>query len=345
MNSEFQFREKIPVAILGATGTVGQQFVALLTDHPWFEINALMGSERTAGKCYGEAVHWLQPRPLDPAIAKMKVLPAEPVSSCSLVFSALDSSVAGAIETAFAERGYIVVSNASSHRMNPQVPLLIPDVNPDHADLIKEQPGKGKIITNPNCTATGLTLALKPLFDNFGLRTVHVVTLQAISGAGYPGVSAFDILDNVIPHISGEEEKVETEPQKILGDNTFTISAQCNRVPLTDGHLECVSVSLKERASPAELIDAWNSYRGVAQEWRLSSAPAQPIYYSDDRYFPQPKLQRHLDKGMAVSVGQLRASCHFDYQFTLLSHNTIRGGAGGAILNAELLVKKGYIYW
>lgn len=345
MNSEFQFREKIPVAILGATGTVGQQFVSLLTDHPWFEINALMGSERTAGKPYGEVVHWLQQNALDPSIAKMKVLPAEPVSSCSLVFSALDSSVAGPIEIAFAESGYIVVSNAASHRMDPKVPLLIPDVNPDHADLIKSQSWPGKIITNPNCTATGLTLALKPLFDRFGLKAVHAVTFQAISGAGYPGVSAIDILDNIIPHISGEEEKVETEPQKILGDNSFAISAQCNRVPLTDGHLECVCVSLKERASPEELIDAWNNYRGIAQEWRLPSAPHQPIYYSNDRYFPQPKLQRHLEKGMAVAVGQLRESRHFDYQFTLLSHNTIRGGAGGAILNAELLVKKGYIYW
>lgn len=345
MNSEFQFREKIPVAILGATGTVGQQFVALLSDHPWFEITALMGSERTAGKLYQDAVHWLQPKPLDPVIGKMQILPTQPLKSCSIAFSALDSSVAGSIESAFAEAGYLVVSNASHHRMGENIPLLIPDINPEHADLLKAQTTRGKIVTNPNCTATGLTIALKPLLDSFGLKHVHVVTFQAVSGAGYPGVSAFDILDNIIPHISGEEDKLETEPHKILGNNAFTISAQCNRAPITDGHLECVSVSLEKPATEEEIIACWNNYRGLAQEWRLPSAPQQPMIYSNDRYFPQPKLQRHYDKGMVVSIGQLKKSNHFDFQFTLLSHNTIRGAAGGAILNAELLVKKGYVYW
>lgn len=345
MNSDFQFREKIPVVILGATGTVGQQFVSLLSQHPWFEIVALMGSERSHGKCYKDAVHWLQPKPLDPFLAEMKVTPTEPTTIGSIAFSALDSTVAGSIETTFAEAGYLVVSNASHHRMQPDVPLLIPDINPDHADILTGQKTRGKIVTNPNCTATGLSIALKPLLDRFGLKKVHVVTFQAISGAGYPGVSAFDIIDNVIPHIVGEEEKLESEPHKILGDSTFPITAQCNRAPLTDGHLECVSVSLKEGATVEELIDSWNRYRGIAQEWRLPSAPIQPIHYESDRFFPQPKLHRLQEKGMAVSIGQLKASNPYDFQFTLLSHNTIRGAAGGAILNAELLVKKGFVYW
>jgi aspartate-semialdehyde dehydrogenase len=345
VNADFQFREKIPVAILGATGTVGQQFVVLLANHPWFEIVALTGSERSAGKPYHEAVHWVQPTPIDPQIAHLIVSPNEPHPKVSIAFSALDTSVAGAIESSYAEAGITVISNASAHRMRDDVPLLIPDVNPDHADLLKTQTTKGKIVTNPNCTATGLTIALKPLQDKFGLKTVHVVTFQAISGAGYPGVAAYDILDNMIPHIQGEEEKLQIEPQKILGDSSIIISAQCNRAPLTDGHVECVSVTLKEKATAEELIEAWNSYRGLAQEWKLPTAPLQPINYQNGRNYPQPRLQKMQGKGMAVSIGQLKKSANFDFQFTLLSHNTMRGAAGGAVLNAELLVKKGYIYW
>lgn len=345
MNTDFQFREKIPVTILGATGTVGQQFVALLANHPWFEIIALTGSERSVGKPYIEAVHWLQPTPIDPNIAHIIVSANEPISTASIAFSALDTSIAGHIESAYAEAGILVISNASAHRMREDVPLLIPDVNPDHVELLKKQTTKGKIVTNPNCTATGLSIALKPLHDKFGVKSVHVVTFQAISGAGYPGVSAFDILDNVIPYISGEEDKMETEPQKILGDSSIVISAQCNRAPIIDGHLECVSVTLKEKASAEDLIEAWNSYRGLAQEWKLPSAPLQPINYQNGRHYPQPRLQKMTGKGMAVSIGQLRKSSNFDFQFTLLSHNTIRGAAGGAILNAELLVKKGHVYW
>lgn len=345
MNADFQYREKIPVIVLGATGTVGQQFISLLAHHPWFEIVAITGSERTVGKKYKDAVHWLQSAPIDPVIADMTVSISKPVNKASIAFSALDSSVAGPIEMEFAEAGFLVISNAANHRMREDVPLLIPDVNPDHADLLKIQKTKGKIVTNPNCTATALTIALKPLHDQFGLKSVHVVTFQAISGAGYPGVSGMDILDNVLPHISGEEEKIESEPKKILGDSSFTISAQCNRAPITEGHIECVSVTLQKRATEAQLIEAWNSYRGLAQEWMLHSAPLQPIYYRSDRLFPQPRYHRLLDKGMAVSIGQLKQSQNFDFQFTLLSHNTIRGAAGGAILNAELLVKKGYVYW
>ena len=345
MNADFQFREKIPVAILGATGVVGQHFVSLLARHPWFDIVAVTGSERSAGKKYKDAVRWVLTAPIDPVIAEMTVSATTPTIPASIVFSALDSSVAGAIEEEFAAAGYLVISNASNHRMREDVPLLIPDVNPDHTDLLKAQKTKGKIATNPNCTATALTIALKPLHDQFGLKNVHVVTFQAVSGAGYPGVSSLDILDNVLPYISGEEEKVESEPRKILGDTSFPISAQCNRAPLTDGHVECVSVTLTKKASEEQLIQAWNSYRGLAQEWMLHSAPLQPIHYCGDRLFPQPRYQRLLDKGMAVSIGQLKKSANFDYQFTLLSHNGIRGGAGGAVLNAELLVKKGFVYW
>ena len=345
MNIDFQFREKIPVAILGATGTVGQQFVALLSTHPWFEITTLTGSERSIGKPYQEAVHWLQQNPIDPLIAPIVVSANNPSSSVSIAFSALDASIAGPIETAYAEAGVIVISNASAHRMRSDVPLLIPDVNPHHLDLLAQQTTKGKIITNPNCTATGLTLALKPLHDLFGIESVHAVTFQAISGAGYPGVSAYDILDNVIPHIAGEEEKIEKEPLKILGDSSIKISAQCNRAPLTDGHLECVSVTLKKKASKDEIINAWNSYQGLAQELKLPSAPLQPIQYRQEQNYPQPRYQKMRGKGMAVAIGQLRDSQNFDYQFTLLTHNTIRGAAGGAILNAELLVKQGFVYW
>ncbi len=345
MNSDFQYREKIPVVVLGATGTVGQQFVSLLANHPWFEVVAVTGSERTAGKKYKDAVHWLQQKPIDPIIAEMTVSATLTTIPASIAFSALDSAIAGTVEVEFAEAGYLVISNAANHRMREDVPLLIPDVNPGHAELLKSQKTKGKIVTNPNCTATALTIALKPLHDQFGLKNVHVVTFQAISGAGYPGVASLDIMDNILPHISGEEDKIQTEPQKILGDDSFTISAQCNRVPITDGHVECVSVSLKKKATAEELIHAWNSYLGLAQEWLLHSAPLQPIHYRSDKLFPQPKYHRLLDKGMAVSIGQLKPSNNFDFQFTLLSHNTIRGAAGGAILNAELLVKKGYVYW
>lgn len=345
MNIDFQFREKIPVTILGATGTVGQQFVALLSNHPWFEIVSLTGSERSIGKPYQDAVHWLQPTPVDPLIAPIIVSASEPHPRAVIAFSALDASVAESVETAYAEAGSIVISNASAHRMREDVPLLIPDINPDHLERLSLQKTKGKIVTNPNCTATGLTLALKPLHDHFGLQSAHVVTFQAISGAGYPGVSAYDILDNVIPYIAGEEEKIRTEPLKILGDPSIIISAQCNRAPLTDGHLECVSVKLKKKASTDEIIAAWNNYQGEAQALKLPTAPLQPIHYRGNKDYPQPRYQKMRGKGMAVSIGQLRSSGNFDYQFTLLTHNTIRGAAGGAILNAELMVKKGFVYW
>lgn len=338
---------KIPVAILGATGSVGQRFIELLVNHPWFEIKALAASERSAGKPYREAVNWLMPSALPSHIGDMIVQPCEPNLPCEWVFSGLDSSVAGEIETHFLNAGYTVHSNARNHRMRADVPLLVPEVNSDHLPLIFQQKTKGKIITNPNCSTIGLTIALKPLADAFGLESVHVVTLQAISGAGYPGVASLDIMDNVVPHINGEEQKLETETLKILGRYeqnriehcAFKISAHCNRVPVNDGHLECVSVKLKSKATAKEVIAAWREFRGLPQKLHLPLAPQSPLYYFEETAYPQPKLHRLLDKGMAVSIGRLRECPIFDYKFALLSHNTIRGAAGGAILNAELMLE------
>lgn len=354
MGCDMHFREKVPVAILGATGSVGQRFVELLAHHPWFEVIAVAASERSAGKRYAEAVNWHMPTPLPSHIANMQIMPCLPKMSCPLVFSGLASSVAGDIESEFAEAGYVVVSNARNHRMQPDVPLLIPEVNPTHLELLKLQKfSKGKIITNPNCSTIGLSLALKPIHDAFGIESAHVVTMQAISGAGYPGVSSMDIMDNVIPFINGEEQKIEQEPLKILGSfsdgrihpASIKISAQCNRVAVTDGHMECVSLKLKSKASRDDIIQAWRKYSGDVQQMVLPHAPKQPIHYLDENHFPQPKLHRHLERGMAVAVGRLRECPLFDYKFTLLSHNTIRGAAGGAILCAELLLKTGHIFW
>lgn len=342
-------RQKIPVAILGATGSVGQRLVQLLANHPWFEIAALAASERSYGKLYSDAVNWLLPEPIPPKIAQMKVGLCYPDLPCSVVFSGLDSSVAGDVETAFAKAGYIVISNAKNHRMDPSVPLLIPEVNADHLQLVKKQGfGKGMIVTDPNCSVMGLVLALKPIVDAFGIEAVHVVTMQALSGAGYPGVASMDIFDNVIPFIQGEEEKIETEPLKILGrlgENgvipaDMSISAHCNRVAVSDGHLACVSIKLKAKASRSDLIAAWESFEGIPQKNKLPMAPERPLYYLDHQAHPQPKLHRHMDKGMSVAIGRLRSCPLFDYKFAILSHNTVRGAAGAAILNAELMVNQ-----
>lgn len=346
-NASFQPLKKNPVAILGATGSVGQRFVELLANHPWFEIASIAASERSVGKKYGEVCNWLMPTPLPQAIADMKVSACKPGIAGKLAFSALDSSVAGDIEQDFANAGYVVVSNASNHRMHPDVPLLIPEVNGDHLGMIPQQRfNGGMIVANPNCSAIGLCIALKPIFETFGLESVHVVTMQAISGAGYPGMASIDIMDNVIPHIGGEEHKLETEPLKIFGritegkivPATFAMSAHCNRVAVTDGHMECVSIKLKNKASKQEIINAWQSFTSEAQRLMLPSAPKHPIHYLEGDASPQPRLHRHRDKGMAVSVGRLRECPLFDYKFVLLSHNTIRGAAGGALLCAELLM-------
>ncbi len=344
--------EPIAVGILGATGSVGQRFVELLAGHPWFRLTAVAASSQSAGKPYGEAVRWLMSTPLPDEVARMKVAECTPDLPCRLVFSALDASVAGEVEEAFARAGYIVVSNARNHRMDADVPLLVPDVNAEHLRLVERQRyGTGMIVTNPNCSTTGLVLALKPLADAFGLEAVSVVTLQAASGAGYPGVPSLDLLDNVIPRIGGEEDKLETEPKKILGGyadgaiawRDVAISAACNRVAVVDGHTECISVRLREKPSLERIIDAWRAYRGVPQEVGLPLAPAQPIHYFDEPSFPQPRLHRGVERGMAVSVGRLRPCPLLGYKFVALVHNTVRGAAGGALLNAELMLRQGYI--
>lgn len=332
--------EKIAVGILGATGTVGQKFVELLSNHPWFEITALAASDRSSGKKYGEVTN------VSGKLAEMTILPCIPNLPCRVVFSGLDSSVAGEIEEAFAKGGYIVISNSKNHRMHPNVPLLIPEVNSDHLNLIaKQQFGSGAIITNPNCSVIGIALALKPLLDLWTLEAVHVVTLQALSGAGYPGVPSLDILDNVIPYIDGEEAKVETEPLKILGTyqnhavipHPMKLSAQCTRVAVSDGHMACISIKMKEKVSQHEIRQAWENFKSVPEQLKLPSAPKFPIQYLENEKHPQPKLHRNLDGGMAVSIGRLRECPLFDWKFVILSHNTVRGAAGCAILNAELM--------
>jgi aspartate-semialdehyde dehydrogenase len=339
---------KIPVGILGATGSVGQKFVEVLSRHPWFEIAALCASERSVGRHYSQSMDWFMSTPLPSQIAEMIVQPCDPSLDCPLVFSGLDSSVAGEIETAFAEAGYIVISNSWNHRMDPNVPLVIGEVNPDHLALADRQSfSKGRIITNPNCSVIGLTLALKPLMDRFGIEAVQVVTLQALSGAGYPGIPSMDVCDNIIPYIAGEEYKIETEPLKILGklqsngikNADIAISAQCNRVAVSNGHMECVSVKLKDAASPEHIVEAWCQMSGLPQQLQLPTAPLHSLYYFEQPNYPQPRLHRSLDKEMAVTIGHLRPCPIQDYKFTLLSHNTMRGAVGTALLNAELLVK------
>lgn len=330
---------RIPVGILGATGAVGQRFIELLVDHPWFEVTALAASERSSGKKFSEAARWLMSTPLPEKIANLVVEAPGSKLKPRILFSALDSSVAGEIEADLAAKGYTIISNARNHRMLPHIPLVIPEVNASHLELLSRQK-HGKIVCVPNCSTVGLTLALKPLFDRFGIEQLQVVTLQAISGAGYPGVASLDIMDNVIPFISGEEEKIETETLKILGSASvpapFKISAQCNRVAVTDGHTECVSLKLKNPATLDEMIETWQNFSGLD----LPMAPSLPIWVHTEERFPQPKLHRHQDKAMAVHVGRLRRCQVFDYKFTLMSHNTVRGAAGGGILIAELMKSK-----
>ncbi len=343
--------KKIQVAILGATGSVGQRFIELLINHPWFEVAELAASDRSAGKKYSEATNWIMQTPLPEKFANMIVKKCEPNLESKIAFSGLDASVAGEIESDFAKNGYYVVSNARNHRFDEDVPLMIPEVNPDHLDLLKSQNYKGGIVTNPNCSTIGMVLALKPLYDAFGLEAVNVVTMQAVSGGGYPGVPSLDIIDNVVPFIGGEENKMETEPLKILGklssnkiENAhFKISAQCNRVAVIDGHLETVQVKFKNKPSAEEIIKVWKEFKSVPQELDLPSAPEYPIVYFYEDKYPQPKIHRNIDKGMAASIGRLRECPLFDYKFVVLSHNTIRGAAGGTILIAELMKAKGYL--
>ena len=344
--------KKISVGILGATGSVGQKFIQLLESHPYFEVKEVIASERSAGKIYAQAVNWFLPGKIPSGASNLTVKSTEKEIDCPLLFSGLDASVAGEVEEKYARAGHIVVSNSKNHRFDPDVPLLIPEVNADHLELLNQQKfGKGKIVTNPNCSTIGLVIALKPLLDVFGLEQVNVVTLQAISGAGYPGLSGVTIIENAIPFIGGEEQKIESEPLKLFGKVgsegvtllDLPISAQCNRVAVIDGHLLSVQVKLKRRGKREELIKAWQNFSAAPQELDLPSAPDQPIHYFEEDDYPQPRLHRNLENGMAVSVGRLRECPIFDYKFSVLSHNTVRGAAGGAILCAELMKAKGFI--
>ena len=342
--------ERIPVAILGATGSVGQRFIQLLANHPWFRVHEVVASDRSAGKPYAAAADWRLETlvPEDVGGLTVKALGGELESR--LLFSGLDSSVAGEAEEEYANRGCAVISNSKNHRMDDDVPLLIPEINADHLGAVDVQRRrrKGYIVTNPNCSVMGLAIALAPLERAFGIEAVHVTTMQAISGAGYAGVASYAILDNVIPYIGGgEEEKIETEPRKILGrwkDERFaeapmTISAQVNRVPTIDGHLMTVSAKLREQAEIRDVRAAMESFEPLD----LPSAPKRPIHYLDAADRPQPRLDRDREHGMAVSVGRLRHCPILDIRFVALVHNTIRGAAGAAILNAELLKVRGLL--
>lgn len=350
---------RIPVAVLGATGAVGQRFIALLADHPWFEVVEVLASERSANKRYAEAVPWLAPAELPPAVAALEVGRVGSPVSAPLCFSALDSSVAREAELELARAGKLVISNASSWRMDPRVPLIVPEVNPEHLALLDAQTDHpGGIVTNPNCSTIGLVLALRPLLDAaFGLARVQVVTLQAISGAGTPTPATLGFLGNVVPFIPGEEEKLESETAKILGELVggseqtnlaiepaeLEVEAQCNRVPVIDGHTLCVRVELEEGATREDLLAAWREFSGPPQELELPSAPDPLIHLHDALDAPQPRQHAELGNGMGIHIGRLRERSPREWQFTTLSHNTLRGAAGGSILVGELALATGWM--
>jgi aspartate-semialdehyde dehydrogenase len=345
---------KLPVGILGATGVVGQRFIQMLEGHPWFEVAWLAASDRSEGRPYAEAARWRLKTAIPDNVAKMTVTAAQPDGAPKIIFAALDASIARELEPQFAAAGCAVISNSSALRMQADVPLVIPEVNGDHIRLIDKQSWRsqsgGYVVTNPNCCAIGLALALAPLHRAFTLEAVMAVTMQAVSGAGYPGVPSLDILGNVIPYIPKEEEKMEEETQKLLGTLNgarvvpapFAMSAQCNRVAVEDGHTESIAIRLKQKAKAEEIIAAWNDFRAEPQQLRLPSAPEQPIVYMTAPDRPQPRFDVDLGAGMTTAVGRLRKCNVLDWKFTVLSHNTIRGAAGAALLNAELLKAKGY---
>lgn len=343
---------RIPVAVLGATGAVGQRFVSLLDGHPWFRVAALAASERSAGKPYAQAVRWFLPDPMPAWAAGMTVTPCDPArAQAAVAFSGLDASVAGEVEEAFARAGAAVVSNSRNHRMAPDVPLLIPEVNADHLELVESQRrrlgGRGFIVTNPNCSTVGLAVSLAPLHRGLGLRRVLVATMQAISGAGYPGVPSVDILDNVIPYIGNEEEKMQSETQKILGTAKtpagFAVSAHCNRVQVSDGHTLTVSIETEKKATPEAAADLLRGFRSPLASLGLPSQPETVIEVRPEADRPQPRFDRMAGRGMTVSVGRIRRCPVLDLKYVALVHNTIRGAAGVAILNAELLKARGYL--
>jgi len=349
--------ERRRVGILGATGTVGQRFIQLLSNHPWFEVAWLAASDRSAGKTYGEACKWKLDTPLPARIAAMAVMPNVPEGTAAgelpkIIFAALDADIARELEPKFAAAGCAVVSNSSAFRMTEVVPLVVPEVNADHLALIERQSWRkdsgGYIVTNPNCCAIGLVLALKPLEERFGIESLFVSTMQAVSGAGYPGVASLDILGNVVPYIKNEEEKLQEEVGKLLGKLgrggiemlDAKLSAHCNRVAVEDGHMECVSIKLRTKATRDEVLAAWSEFAPLAG-LHLPTAPEQPVEFDVNPDRPQPRLDKMRGRGMASTVGRLRECNLLDWKFVVLSHNTIRGAAGAAVLNAEVLARLG----
>jgi aspartate-semialdehyde dehydrogenase len=345
---------RIEVGVLGATGMVGQNFARLLADHPWFQLTWVGASDRSAGKQYSEATSWRLDGVMPPSVAGLTVSECKPGNAPKLVFSSMDAHVATEIEQEFAAAGHIVVSNSKNFRMYDDVPLLVPEVNAAHLELIKSQRAlrgwKGAIVTNPNCVAVPLAMALAP-FKKYGIQRFFTTSMQAVSGAGYPGVASLDILGNVIPFIGGEEPKVEEEPLKILGDIVdgkvaflnARVSAHCNRVPTVDGHLLTVSVALEHKVSRDQLLDDIASFRGLPQQRQLPSAPPAPLVYMHEENRPQPRRDGPRDNGMTVFMGRLRPCPLFDWKFVTLGHNTIRGAAGAAVLNAELMHSEGLL--
>jgi aspartate-semialdehyde dehydrogenase len=345
---------RIPVAVLGATGSVGQRFIQLLEQHPWFRVAEVVASERSAGKCYREATEWRLDAFMPEDVRDLRVKGYDDALDSPVAFSALPGEIAGEIEQRLASQGHAVLSNTSTHRMESDVPLLIPEVNPDHAQAIEAQRAgrgwSGFIATNPNCSTIHMVLTLKPLQDAFGLDAVMVTTMQAISGAGYPGVPSLDMIDNVVPFIRTEEEKMAEETGKLLGqwDGGFrsaevAVSASCNRVFVRDGHTECVSVRMANGATPDEVADAMRTFRGKPQELELPSAPAHPVIVRDEPNRPQPALDRDAERGMSSVVGRIRPCPIMGVKYVLLGHNTVRGAAGASILNAELFKVEGML--
>ncbi|MGE5644502.1 MAG: aspartate-semialdehyde dehydrogenase [Acidobacteriota bacterium] len=346
--------QKIEVGVLGATGMVGQHFIKFLQGHPWFEMKWAGASDRSSGKKYRDATSWRLDGTMPATVADLTVEDCKPGNAPRLLFSAMDASVATEIERAFAAAGHIVVSNSRNHRMELDVPLLVPEINPTHLQLIPHQQRarkwKGQIVTNPNCSTVVLTMALGPL-KQFGITRVVVTTMQALSGAGYPGVPSMDINANVIPFIGGEEAKIEQETQKILGECrgdhieplAARVSAHCNRVPVVDGHTETVSVEFSAKPSEQDVLEAFRSFASVPQERKLPSAPPQPVIYMTDRDRPQPRRDVERERGMAAFVGRLRECPVFDWKFVAMGHNTVRGAAGAAVLNAELMASEGLL--
>jgi len=349
-------KTKYPIGILGATGMVGQRYIQLLENHPWFEVAWLAASDRSSGKLYGDAAKWRLDSPLPERIAQMTVSPADPEGAPKIIFSSIDSPIARELEPKFAAAGCAVISNSSAFRMTPNVPLVLPEVNAEHLHLIEEQESRkqsgGYIVTNSNCTVMGPVLALKPIQDRFGIEQIFATSMQAVSGAGYPGVPSMDILDNVIPYIGNEEEKMEEELLKLLGTLEVNpaghtvkplparMSASCNRVAVVDGHTVCVSIKLTKPATREEILAAWAEFKPLAGQ-SLPTAPEQPVQWAPQPDRPQPRLDRNRGNGMAVTVGRLRPCGLLDWKFVVLSHNTVRGAAGATILNAELLASLG----